>query len=303
MDEAKLARLVGSHILRCTACFATNLDIGSVDLVCPDCGARFPFSDDGAVNFLDSATSARYQIEETDNVSDHPFDGNALALIEAAADGLVLDCGSGYKSDAFDNVIQLEIVNYPNVDVLGVNQRLPFATSCFDVVFSADVLEHVDDPFKSAAEILRVLKPGGVLYVDLPFLQPEHGYPNHYFNATRQGLQRLFSEMTVIEHHVPLSGHPILTLHWFLHEYQNGLPESTREAFLAMTMGQLLERPAAEWLDSALAAELSEDAQWLIASTTQAILQKEGNGAVDLGDVVGELPGFGKRCRLLRPHS
>ncbi|MGD1897452.1 MAG: bifunctional 2-polyprenyl-6-hydroxyphenol methylase/3-demethylubiquinol 3-O-methyltransferase UbiG [Phormidesmis sp.] len=40
-------------------------------------------------------------------------------------------------------------------------ERLPFDEGTFDVVVCVDVLEHVDDPQKTIAEIGRVLKPGG----------------------------------------------------------------------------------------------------------------------------------------------
>lgn len=41
---------------------------------------------------------------------------------------------------------------------------LPFGDSCFDVVISSHVYEHVPDPHRMFAEIHRVLKPGGVCY-------------------------------------------------------------------------------------------------------------------------------------------
>ena len=44
--------------------------------------------------------------------------------------------------------------------------RLPAAS--FDVVYLNDLLEHVPDPLGFLAEVARVLKPGGVLYVVVP---------------------------------------------------------------------------------------------------------------------------------------
>jgi GT2 family glycosyltransferase/ubiquinone/menaquinone biosynthesis C-methylase UbiE/glycosyltransferase involved in cell wall biosynthesis len=48
-------------------------------------------------------------------------------------------------------------------------ERLSFADASFDLVVSNDVLEHVDDPQRAAAEMLRVLRPGGVLLMTVPF--------------------------------------------------------------------------------------------------------------------------------------
>lgn len=42
---------------------------------------------------------------------------------------------------------------------------LPFATGSFDVVFSSNLWEHVREPELVADELLRVLKPGGVLFL------------------------------------------------------------------------------------------------------------------------------------------
>jgi SAM-dependent methyltransferase len=42
-------------------------------------------------------------------------------------------------------------------------ENLPFRDSSFDLAFSLDVLEHVETPTRVLAEMLRVLKPGGVV--------------------------------------------------------------------------------------------------------------------------------------------
>ena len=42
-----------------------------------------------------------------------------------------------------------------------VGERLPFADASFDVVFTNEVLEHVQDDRQAAREIARVLRPGG----------------------------------------------------------------------------------------------------------------------------------------------
>ncbi|HEX3450908.1 MAG TPA: methyltransferase domain-containing protein, partial [Isosphaeraceae bacterium] len=67
----------------------------------------------------------------------------------------------------------------------------------FDAVISVPVLEQVRDPFTAAKEITRVLKPGGKLFCCVRFLQPFHGYPNHYYNMTHVGLASLFGGLKV----------------------------------------------------------------------------------------------------------
>lgn len=46
--------------------------------------------------------------------------------------------------------------------------KLPFQNDVFDMAVSVSVLEHTSDPVLYLAEILRVLKPGGFLYLGFP---------------------------------------------------------------------------------------------------------------------------------------
>jgi ubiquinone/menaquinone biosynthesis C-methylase UbiE len=56
----------------------------------------------------------------------------------------------------------------PNRIVQGVGENLPFTDASFDVVYSFQVLEHVQDPFGVLSEMWRVLRPGGTLYLNAP---------------------------------------------------------------------------------------------------------------------------------------
>jgi ubiquinone/menaquinone biosynthesis C-methylase UbiE len=57
-------------------------------------------------------------------------------------------------------------------------ESLPFSDETFDIVYSANVLEHTDDPLQVLEESLRVLKTGGILHFEIPnFLSY---YEGHY---------------------------------------------------------------------------------------------------------------------------
>jgi SAM-dependent methyltransferase len=53
------------------------------------------------------------------------------------------------------------------------------------------VLEHVRNPTEALDEFRRVTKPGGILYLVVPFMQPEHLDPTDFQRYTSDGLQEL----------------------------------------------------------------------------------------------------------------
>jgi SAM-dependent methyltransferase len=55
-------------------------------------------------------------------------------------------------------------------------EDMPFVDQCFDLVVVTDVLEHVFDLNQCTVEILRVLKPGGVLIVRVPYKEDLNAY-------------------------------------------------------------------------------------------------------------------------------
>lgn len=93
-----------------------------------------------------------------------------------------------------DDITNLNIGMFPNVDVVGDAHDLPYADASVDALYSEAVLEHLISPAAAVAEMHRVLKRGGWAYVITPFLQPYHGYPLHFQSYTRTGHSRLFEE-------------------------------------------------------------------------------------------------------------
>lgn len=175
-----------------------------------------------------------------DNISRNPYPEAVLEIIRRG--GLILDNGAGYPLEKFNfnNVIQLEITKYPTTDVIGDGEWLPFKSNTFDAVISCSVLEHVKNPFAYVAEINRVLKPGGEVYLDSAFLQPVHAYPSHYFNTTLMALQMLFQDF---EGNASVGPHqmPLFALRWVLNSYANGFqrPED-QDKFLQMKVSDIL---------------------------------------------------------------
>ena len=138
----------------------------------------------------------------------------------------------------------MEIVPYPTTDVIGASEYLPFADESFDLFISVAVLEHVRDPFAAARELQRVLKPGGRIFAAVPFLQPYHAYPDHYYNMTSGGLRNLFSDLEIERLDVPQSGGPIYTLTWILQAWRAALSPETAAAFDKMRVADLAVDPS-----------------------------------------------------------
>jgi SAM-dependent methyltransferase len=66
---------------------------------------------------------------------------------------------------------------------------LPFPDGHFDAVFYHHVIEHVSDPPRSLAELARVLRPGGWLYVGTPNRHRVVGYLGSYDASLRQKIR------------------------------------------------------------------------------------------------------------------
>lgn len=69
---------------------------------------------------------------------------------------------------------------------------LPFADQSFDGVIAQAVLEHVLDPHRCVDEIHRVLKAGGAVYAETPFMQQVHMGKYDFTRFTDLGHRRLF---------------------------------------------------------------------------------------------------------------
>ncbi len=109
--------------------------------------------------------------------------GNLLRIASKTGTGRLLDigCGAGFVidllRDTFDEIhgidatrAMLDRVDTSSGNVTlheGVAEELPFEDGTFDLVTAYSVLHHLADHRPVLAEARRVLRPGGVLYVDL----------------------------------------------------------------------------------------------------------------------------------------
>jgi SAM-dependent methyltransferase len=83
-----------------------------------------------------------------------------------------------------------------DVDVVADAEQLSqtFEPGSIDAVIACSVFEHIRKPWLAAAEIGKVLKPGGFAYVQTHNCFPIHAYPYDYWRFTREALETLFSD-------------------------------------------------------------------------------------------------------------
>jgi SAM-dependent methyltransferase len=93
-------------------------------------------------------------------------------------------------------------------DVIAPLYELPLEDASFDHVLCTQVLEHVEDPLRVLSELCRVLRPGGRLWLTVPFVGELHEEPHDYFRYTPYALTSLCERAGLATVEVePLSGY------------------------------------------------------------------------------------------------
>ncbi len=107
--------------------------------------------------------------------------------------GRVLNAGAGSRdiSELIDGeLFNQDIKAAPHIHYDSPLHQIPVEDGFFDALICNAVLEHVENPEEVLAEFGRVCKPGAVLYLCVPFMQPEHLDPTDYQRYTVDGLRR-----------------------------------------------------------------------------------------------------------------
>lgn len=111
--------------------------------------------------------------------------------------------GRGMKSFVENQsleIVESDILFGTRTNLICDAHNIPFEDNTFDGVIAQVVLEHVVDPYKCVEEIYRILKIGGLVYAETPFIQQVHGGRYDFTRFTYLGHRRLFRRFDEIEH-------------------------------------------------------------------------------------------------------
>jgi SAM-dependent methyltransferase len=136
------------------------------------------------------------------------------------AHGKLLDLGCGkvplfeaYRDYVDDNICvdwENSLHKNPFLDRhCDLTLDLPFEEDQFDTVILSDVLEHIPEPLRLMNEISRILSPGGVLMMNVPFYYRLHEAPHDYYRYTEYALRRFIALSGLeLEKLIPAGGTP-----------------------------------------------------------------------------------------------
>jgi SAM-dependent methyltransferase len=229
-------------------------------------------------DFLSAELLEEFSVPDSPPVSAHPYPAAVEQLIRDNPNKLFLDVGAGLRPTYYGNVVNTEIYPSFSTDVLCVGEAMPFTSAQFDFVFCFATLEHTKRPWDVAAEICRVLKPGGTVMIDYPFMQPVHGYPHHYFNATPMGNRSLFEQDCNVQsveigwHH-----HPMIGLQWMMTVFYRGLQPVDARAFGNLRINDVVSAPLDKLLHEDYCKNLHPEMQKVIASGSLLVATKKDN--------------------------
>jgi SAM-dependent methyltransferase len=154
----------------------------------------------------------------------------------------VLIIGGGAKGEGTEalyadpglQLISFDIYGSALTQFVADAHQIPLADTSVDAVWIQAVLEHVLDPWRVAHEIHRVLKPGGIVYAETPFLQQVHEGAYDFTRFTESGHRWLFRQFDAIDSGVVLG--PASQLLWSIEHVVRGLFRSVSAGVIAKMM-------------------------------------------------------------------
>jgi glycosyltransferase involved in cell wall biosynthesis/SAM-dependent methyltransferase len=147
--------------------------------------------------------------------------GDARATVLVVGGAILGEGMQVLVGDPAIRLVEADVAVGPRTDVICDAHSLPFADEAFDGVVCQAVLEHVADPPRVVGEIHRVLKPGGLVYSEIPFMQQVHEGAYDFTRYTLNGHRRLFRWFEEID--AGATGGPGMALGWSIRSLLSAL--------------------------------------------------------------------------------
>jgi SAM-dependent methyltransferase len=127
---------------------------------------------------------------------------DSLTQLAPMLEGTVIELG-GYKMLNY-STFAIHAKKYVVTNISGdcdefvdiLNMR--YADNSVDSFISANVLEHISDPWKAIQEIHRCLKPSGRLLLVVPFMYYQHGAPNDFYRFSSSALSKMLEGFNIL---------------------------------------------------------------------------------------------------------
>jgi SAM-dependent methyltransferase len=124
-----------------------------------------------------------------------------LALEGIELRGRTLDIGGGRRSGYYDLMTIRGRIDSLNINpalqptcIADFGTGLPVRSGAYDQVLCLNTLEHIRNEVALLPEIVRVLRPGGVAYILVPFLYRVHASPDDYHRHTASFWEHAFGD-------------------------------------------------------------------------------------------------------------
>jgi len=104
--------------------------------------------------------------------------------------GIGLDLGAGGRR-IYPDIKTVDFIDSGDTDLIADVTRVPLPDSSVDLIIATGLLEHVKNEHDLLSECSRLLRPGGRIHIELPFLQQFHADPIDMRRYTIDGLKEL----------------------------------------------------------------------------------------------------------------
>jgi len=231
-----MSKAINKEILMCPNCKHVKLNYDANKIVCNSCNSVYTQKSNRCICFVD------YDESDVSDFIDkikskfkkfHVFYKLLIDIISPVCpvnnglkrfikkyvtrnDIVATNLGSG-NSNLHENISNIDIFAYGNVNMTAELENLPIQDNTVDVILNTAVLEHIPFPEKAVSEFYRIMKKDGVIYCSFPFIQGFHASPYDFSRRSAEGVKVLFKDFKILE--VKDATGPTSGFLWVFQEY------------------------------------------------------------------------------------